>query len=463
MAESAGNTGSNMDYQDFNQDQVNVAQQRKLAEYLRGMAARAQQPEGQMVGGQYIRPHFLQMLNPVMQQAQAGYQEGQANQAEQAMQGRIGQAQQQWRSSLPQTIAARSAVMGPEQQGNNPSAYAPPQKISPAVPEQIPGRDATLAATMQGMAIPGNERAAMTYNAGMTGLQDREDKQKEMQALQTERLVQQHQKLLSDERMKQETLRTELLRHGQDAAARHETAKMIRESIERVERANNDAAQHSRGAGADLARERFQETKDQNLAHSLQKLGDDAKLYAPLVPTAQSVQDMLDKYPAGKTPGLGYAGLLSPFALKQQANVNQGTIQRFLAITSRAEIGLSQTLSEKAQQAMTNLANGKYNEKEFRAAWPEILEKTNSYLKNLEAAYGPDVVKKYNEQGGDLRTVKSRVQNALPLSNPPPGTPPASAPAASAPGVLKITGDAEYNQLPKGARYAGPDGVVRTK
>ena len=94
--------------------------------------------------------------------------------------------------------------------------------------------------------------------------------------------------------------------------------------------------------------------------------------------------------------------------LKQEANVNRATIQRFANAVARSEIGLSQTLSEQAQQALSNMSNGKFSEDEFKRAWPEILAKTNASINNLQGAYGQKVLERYNSQGGNIRPIKPK-------------------------------------------------------
>ena len=146
-----------------------------MAQALRKAANSAQPGDGRMVGRTFVAPHWTEQLAPLLQQFQAGQAERASTKANADYQGRLGQAKQDWMSSLPQTIAAipgRAELPGPVDEGGSPELAAVAR--TPAV---LPTRDAVLKATMAGLRIPGNESAANLFNKGMSDDLTREDTQ----------------------------------------------------------------------------------------------------------------------------------------------------------------------------------------------------------------------------------------------------------------------------------------------
>ena len=175
----------NAPMQDFQSQQATLQQQQQLAAMLRKRADQAQQPQGQMVGGQYIPPHFLQQLLPMFQQAQAGYAQSQADDQERQFSRGANSAAQSWQSQLPQAIAAQPEQFGPPEEGGSPELAAQSA--------QMPDRGSILKATLAGMQIPGNEKAALLWNKGMGEDLAREDAQTERRGNLTQTLLAQKQ------------------------------------------------------------------------------------------------------------------------------------------------------------------------------------------------------------------------------------------------------------------------------
>jgi len=267
------------------------------------------------------------------------------------------------------------------------------------MPGALPNAMARMKWLGQGSQIPGNAPTAIAMDKILGEEVKREDEQ-------AARHLDKQEALISQERTKKDALIAQMQTHAMDNASRNEIAKMIRASDERIQQMQIDAGKYREKLGSS---ERMQAMKEDHLQRSSERLGNAATAIAPLVVTGQAVQDMLDRYGDAKSiPGVGYEALLTPPLLKKEGNVNRATIQRFANAVSRSEIGLSQTLSEQAQQALSNMANGKFSEEEFKAGWPEILAKTNASINNLHGAYGPEVVNKYNAQGGNLSVIKSK-------------------------------------------------------
>jgi len=390
-----------MDY-DFQSQQATLARQRAMADMLRRQGAQAQQPQGSMVGGQFIAPSIFQRLNPMLQQAMGSYYDQEAGKAEQAYGQQVGQAQQDWQSQLPQAIAAQNGT--PMDGGGMTMEH----QDSPAMPVTT---GQVLKHTMAGMQIPGNEKAAETYNRGALAEIGREDIQKQQTAENALRLQQAREAKLLDMQKAREQIENQLKYHEMDNQSR-ERAKAADNALRlQIEQMQIEAGKYREKLGSS---ERIDMQRDQNMERNTQRLAAASQAIAPMVVTGQAVQDMLDSYKDKKSvPGIGYEAMFTPFALKQEANVNRAKIQRFANAVARSEIGLSQTLSEQAQQALSNMSNGKFSEAEFKAAWPEILAKTNASISNLHGGYGPEVLKKYTESGGNLSLIGPKAKSEV--------------------------------------------------
>jgi hypothetical protein len=87
----------------------------------------------------------------------------------------------------------------------------------------------------------------------------------------------------------------------------------------------------------------------------------------------------------------------------------------------------------------------------------------NAYFKQRAADYG-----KYIQNGGDPNRFESWYSTKFPLqafaqnyAKSQPATP--DEPVAAGKGPVKIASDAEFDALPKGAEFIGPDGKHRKK
>jgi hypothetical protein len=158
----------------FEAQQAEVQRQQALAQMLRKRAG-AQPEGGKMVGKTYVAPHFAQYLPGLLDAFQANRAEKKATQAEQEYGGQVAKARDEWSSTLPRTtpgVEGRPELPGPPDEAG--SLELAPVK---AVPAKLPSRESVLAATMKGMRIPGNEKAAELWNRGMSDELSREDAQ----------------------------------------------------------------------------------------------------------------------------------------------------------------------------------------------------------------------------------------------------------------------------------------------
>ena len=385
----------------FDFENQDIERQQALIDMLRQQAMQSAtmgQPQGQMVSGRFVAPHWTQSLGasmmPALQQININRLDSQNQQRKAVLAQAISKAKQDWLAQMPQGTPAQ---MSPAVQGNNPSAFVPPQEIAPAMPPSIGDRMKWLG---QGASIPNNSVLTTTLGKMMESEISREDFQAARAASEKAMREERTERAKADREARIEAKRMEII--GAMERAREQGATMA--MIKQIEmQGRKEIAAMTAG----FAREKFEQGIEEHLQRSTEKLANAATAIAPLVVTGQAVQDMLDRYAGKSVPGVGYEALLTPPALKREANVNRATIQRFANAVARSEIGLSQTLSEQAQQALSNMSNGKFSEDEFKMAWPEILAKTNASITNLQGGYGPKVIERYNSQGGKLNLIKS--------------------------------------------------------
>ena len=231
---------------DFQTQQEAIARQRMIADLLRKQAMSQQQPEGRMVGNQYVKPHWAQFLPALLDKFQAGQADRQAAGAEQAYGSQVNQARQQWQSALPQTTAAIQGQPGidPAEVGGEQIAPIQAQPAQPVTTAQI------LKHTLAGMNIPGNEKAAGVYNQGALGELNRED----IQAARKETLMQQsadkRDALQAQLQARKEDLETKLA----DTALSREQQAILKRERGQVDLQMNANTADARRYAADQAR-----------------------------------------------------------------------------------------------------------------------------------------------------------------------------------------------------------------
>jgi hypothetical protein len=390
-----------------------LAQQRAYVDLLRKQAMAQKQPEGRMVGGQYIAPHWSQHLAPVMEQVFAGMANRDQSQAEQA----YGQAQRAqgdaWRSALPQAIAAHPELQGPQAEGGSPELAA--QEAQPIT------REAILKHTLAGLQNPATAKEAMLVNQSLTSdltrSEDKAFKEQEARTAAKERadnltttLIQRKEELemrLADSRLAAED-RAKL-------AAQHDAT--LRAIAESSAEARKYAADQAHQAGL---REDSREFRT-NVEHLSRRM----EPHAPMINTAQQVQDMLDSYKDPKTgktksiPGVGLiVGSLPQGMLSTEGSTNRQKVQMFANAMLRAQAGLSQTLSEQQRADLELMAKGQFRQGQLEAAWPGLMEKINSTTKNIKAGYDPRIIDTYasrNPEGIQLVGPKTKTASKVPV------------------------------------------------
>lgn len=396
---------------DFVTQQQQLLRQRRLADLLRMQSE--QQPtytpnQGQMISGHYVAPSWAQNLNnvvsPILQRGYAQQQENIANQQDQAYGTTVDQARQQWQSALPQATAGRPALPGPPDVNGSPELAA----VSP----QLPDRGAILKATMAGLEIPGNEKAAALYNQGMSADWEREDKQREAMQMQKERLQQVRDLRLEQLQQQERELKSKLDMQRESNIRDNETRRMHDETLRAI-------AQEKALATTDKA----DPVEQRAIMNDVTKLSTRVAPLNTTISAAQEVQNMIDAYTDPKTgkvkniPGVGRDTALPGWArsvgqqmgvLDPATNPNSAKVQRVLADIMRQQAGLSQTISEQARVIATNLGSGAYTQKEFLDAWGDLKNAIANDLTNVKAGHRPEAVDIFQARGGRLSPVESR-------------------------------------------------------
>lgn len=395
---------------DYATQQQILLRQRRLADLLRAQSE-AEAPytpnEGRMISGRYVGPSWAQNLanfaGPLVNRNRTAQAEALAAQQEAAYGAALANARQGWQNSAPAITPGTPELAGPQAQGGSPELAA--------TPAQFPSRSAILRHTMAGLDIPGNERAATLWNAGMGQELDREDKQQEMSMLQRERIAEARRAQL--ERLEQQAaqLKLKLEQQERENVRDNETRRMHQQTLALI--ASMRAAEKSGPSAVDL-REQQREVV---------KLSTRMKEITPVVDAAQQVQDLLDTYTDPKTgkikdiPGLGYIGALPGWArsagsqvglVDPATNPNRAILERLVGNIMRNQAGLSQTISEQARVLQTMLSSGSYSQKEFTDAWGSFVRNLDAELANIKAGHTPAVVDTYLERGGRIEGPKSR-------------------------------------------------------
>lgn len=237
---------------DFAEGISQAERQRKIAEILRARGQEAG-PQGQMVGKQFVAPHWTQQLLPLANNLAGQYAGGKADEMEKANKQKIAQAQQDWQSALPQAKAAMAEQQGPVDPNNPMELDAQPAQ--PVTTGQI------LKHSLAGMQIPGNEKNAQMYNAGALADLTREDNQaarKEDRAAATAAALE---KQKGDLEYKRDLLKSQMEKAGLDRETKSELAKQHDETLRALAAMNDATRRYGIDATRDAARDRAEAAK----------------------------------------------------------------------------------------------------------------------------------------------------------------------------------------------------------
>ena len=393
---------------DFTTQLAELARQQKLAQALRGRAQDYEQSiGGHGQGANYVPTAPTQFLAQIINNIGASRAEGKVTEQQKSIDQAMQQHAQQWRSSLPQAIAARAEQAGPPLPEGSPELAAQPAQ--PVTMGQV------LQKTMAASGNPLLKNDSANYEKYAMGQIDREDKQQQARDQLATQQVLGRERLEETKRQHEEQVRRDQANEG----IRRDSLKVMEELRRQgltQSKAFQDASLELRRLGLDNKGDKAGEKLSAEQERAGERLSTKASLIAPMVHSAQKVQDMLDTAGNKSIAGMGYTGMLPGVLLSKEGNVNRAQVKMFANAVLRNQAGLSQTLSETENANLEMLSNGKYSEKEFRASWPNLMEKVNASVNATRAGYHPDVVKTFEERGGYLSPVKSKAVGARGLT-----------------------------------------------
>lgn len=451
---------------DIEAQQQALLRQIKLAELLRKQSLDSQatsMPEGQMVSGHYIAPHWTQQLagviNPIMAQRRAAQAEEQAQQKQSVLSQALQAAKQGWMDQMPQGTPGQEPVApvqgAPIERGGmtNPEATG-----TPGVAPQLPSVLEQMRWVGRGAQIPGNAPLAMALGKTLEGERTREDAQQEKQFALKQSLEAQKQLKLEQLAAEERRLRERL-----------DDKTLDRASTERIAGQHNavmTAIAAMRTTGTKELTPAQQEVKTRDLQRQIEHMERSVEPVARLAMSAQEVQNIVDNATDPKTgkvasiPGFGFTSKLGMSMgvaekagfIPKGSTVNNQAVQEVLTSVLRSNAGLSQTLTEQANTLKTMLAGGNFSQDQFTEGWKRFTKLLNSELENKTKVATPEAVEIYMKRGGRTSGVKSKFE-----ADQGPAT------LGTPQGISQVANDDEYNRLPKGAKYMGPDGIVRVK
>jgi len=391
---------------DFSAQTAQAQQARAYADLLRKQAMQQQTPQGQMVSGHYVTPHWTQYLGGIMDKLNAGWQDSTATNAEQSLANAQSQAASQWRAGLPESTAAQPQQTAPfmapgmDGQENIPGTSMITQQAAPYKPVPTAVR---LKHTLAGLANPATAKEAMVWNQGMAEETTREDNQQAKR----EALVAQLEARREEALRRSEDMR---LTREQQAELRREALQAQKQIAEMNNATRRDMAALAAGTQRSIAEMRGSGTdkRQDRIDKQLPVLAEKTREINPLISAGQTLQNLFDTHGDKPIAGFGYAGKLPGQLLSAQGNANRAALKSFTNAIMRANAGLSQTIAEQHNVNLETLADGNYTEKEIRKVWPILREKANDALKGITAGFEPEAVETYKSRGGLVSPIASK-------------------------------------------------------
>jgi hypothetical protein len=150
--------------------------------------------------------------------------------------------------------------------------------------------------------------------------------------------------------------------------------------------------------------------KDKLLGEGTANLSKRADEYVNLVSGVRELNNRLSQYvPQGKSiPGVGYGsdvGALgvdvSGLMMGEEGKANRSMVKNVANELLRAASGQAVTLNEYERQTLSNMASGRFSEKDFLNAYENvILPKVNEAVSNIGGGFSQEVKDRYRTQGG---------------------------------------------------------------
>jgi hypothetical protein len=206
-------------------------------------------------------------------------------------------------------------------------------------------------------------------------------------------------------RMLRETLAT-TAEEGKNTRA--EDSNLLRRTLGELAAGRASDAAGRAADAATLRQERFDNLKSQQQQHNVRQFSEGLrKSGIPQIADAVSeVNKMLD-VPVGQLQGVGYGKKLlsqipgvSDWTVGEQGKANRSIIQRLENALMLTEAGKAVTKNEEVRQAIANMANNVYNEKDFRNAWIKTIRPALENVRlNVHRSADPSVIEDYVKNG----------------------------------------------------------------
>lgn len=250
--------------------------------------------------------------------------------------------------------------------------------------------------------------------------------------------------IYKDEKQAQRTMITENQkdRLSQARSALEQTLETRRQLAQQAEDARANQNDQNRALRLTIAgmmagnrNERFENQKAQQQQHNVQQFGKELQKNAlPEMSSAvEAVNGMLDKYPNGDIPGVGYLQKTAsalPFGLNkvmvgEEGVANRGAIQALENIKALLRSGKAVTVPESVRLDIENMAGDKYSADDFRSAWNNrVLPALEAVRGNVHRSFDPTVVESYMKDADsnfDPRKSFIRPRAGKPTSSAPRG------------------------------------------
>ena len=415
----AGVFNPNMDVPDFEVQMSTNARQQKIADALRKVANESRVGPGRMEGNSYVPTSVFQHLNSLLQGFNADRAENEAGRAQEVTNQAMSQGAKDWRSSLPQAIAA---TQGTPEIPAAPNAEG--ESVGPAVPS-VPGMPAqpvtlqqTMAHYMRGQSNPLLKEEAKSYMD--YGFKEAEQNQRLEQAKEVKTAQLAESKARLDEAIRNNNMQeANRIRDDIRSQAAHESNQVFKTAMLAVAQQNAGSLQQWRERADKTdntaATDRAEATQQRDTDKHVAGLATQAKPLIGLVEGGARVQQMLDNYGDKPVPGIGHNALVPNWMASNEAVANRTAVNQFAASMITSEAGLSQTLSEAERQKLVLLTKPDFSEKDFKDNWPWIRAKLNSQVSNTFAGRPKAAVEAYKMNGGTLRTVQPKAATAKPV------------------------------------------------
>jgi hypothetical protein len=165
-----------------------------------------------------------------------------------------------------------------------------------------------------------------------------------------------------------------------------------------------------------------------------------------LTASISTANDLLKGYEGKDLPGFGVlegSGKIPGFMRSEESNRVRSSVQAVSNDLLNLYSGLAVTLPEAERRELEEMRGGNFSDKDFKNAWPRIVNRYNSVVGNLKAGANAEVLKEYQARPGAIKL--DPLAPAFGVSIP------------------KVASDADFDKLPSGAEFIGPDGKKRRK